>query len=730
VDGIAVGLSTKVLPHNFCELIEASIGILKRRKPNLYPDFPTGGYIDVSNYNGGEKGGKVRIRARIEEKDKKTLLIKDIPFGTTTTSVIDSIIKANDSGKIKIKKVVDNTAKDVEIEIQLQPGIDPDITIDALYAFTDCEVSISPNACVIIDDKPHFLSVNEILRISTEKTVELLRQELEIKKKDLMEKLLYSSLEKIFIEKRIYRNIEECKTWEDVLATIDKGLKPYKKQFYREITQDDIIRLTEIKIKRISRYDSFKADELMKNLEKDLKETKHHLANLTDFAIAYFQDLLKKYGKGKERKTEIRTFDTISASVVALANQKLYINRAEGFIGYGLKKDEYICDCSDLDDIVVFRKDGVVVVKKIGEKVFVGKDIIHAAVFKKNDDLTTYNMIYVDGGSGVSYAKRFPMGGVIRDKEYDLTKGNKGSKVHYFSANPNGEAEIVAVTLTPSCSARIKVFDFDFSTLEVKGRSSMGNIVTKYPVKKVSMKQAGVSIVVGTELWYDDIVGRLNKDGRGKHLGTFEGDDKILVLYNDGSYELTSFELTNRYDPPSVAAIEKFNPERIISAVHMDGESSQYYVKRFKIETTTVGKKFPFISESPGSKLMLASLDEKPQVKVDYGRGKSEVIRLDQFIEVKGWKAIGNKLPSNKISAIKLIEKEMAKEGLFAVPPVAPKKDILVNVSKKNSSKDQETGKAKDVKTVKGKTDKKVKGKKEVYGAGTTIELDFKPKKK
>lgn len=731
VEGIAVGLATKILPHNFCELIEASIGILKKKKPNLYPDFPTGGMVDVTNYNGGEKGGKIRVRARIEELDKKTLVIKEIPFSTTTSSIIDSIIKANDSGKIKIKKVIDNTAKDVEIQIQLVPGVSSDITIDALYAFTDCEVSISPNACVIIEDKPHFLSVNEILRISTEKTVELLRQELEIRKKDLMEKLLYSSLEKIFIEKRIYRNIEECTTWEDVLATIDKGLKPYKKQFYREIVEEDLVRLTEIRIKRISKYDTFKADELMKKLEEDLKETKYNLANLTEYAIKYFQDLLKKYGAGKERKSEIRTFDVISASVVAAANQKLYINRQEGFIGYGLKKDEYICDCSDLDDIIVFRKDGICVVKKIGEKVFVGKDILYAGVFKKTDDRMVYNVAYLDGGSGTSYVKRFQVGGVIRDKEYDLTKGTKGSKVLYFSANPNGEAELVLVTLSPNCSARIKVFDFDFATLEIKGRSSMGNILTKYPVKKISFKMGGVSTLQGTDIWYDPTIGRLNMEGRGTFLGKFEGDDKVIAVYKDGTYELTTFEITNRFDPPMMAAIDKFSPETIISAIYQDGESKNYFVKRFKIETTTAGKKFSFISEAPGSRLMVASTAVRPEVKVEYGKGKSEVITLDGFVEVKGWKAVGNKLSSNKVSAIKLIESATQNDTLFEE---SIQKQFAELVDKKLSKEDEEktskgkkesSGKSGGSKSKTGKS-----GKKESFGAGSVIELDFKPKKK
>lgn len=662
VEGIAVGLATKILPHNFCELIQASVNILKNKKVEVFPDFPTGGMIDVSNYNQGQKGGRVRVRARIEELDKKTLVIKDIPFSTTTTGLIDSIIKANDSGKIKIKKVIDNTAKDVEIQVQLQPGVSSDITIDALYAFTDCEVSISPNACVIIDEKPHFLSVNEILRISTEKTVELLKQELEIKKQDLLEKLLFSSLEKIFIENRIYRKIENCETWEDVIKTIDKGLNPFKEQFYREITRDDIIRLTEIKIKRISRYDSFKADELMKSLQKELKEVKHNLKNLIEYAIQYFQNLLKKYGTGRERKTEIRTFDVISASVVAANNQKLYVNRQEGFIGYGLKKDEFVTDCSDLDDIIVFRKDGKCVVKKIGEKVFVGKDIIYTGVFRKGDDRMVYNLIYLDGKTGVSMVKRFQITGVTRDKEYDLTKGEKGSKVQYFTANPNGEAEVVTVTLSPASKAKIKVFDFDFASIEIKGRASIGNILTRYPVKKIAFKMAGKSTLGGIKVWFDPSVGRLNTEERGRYIGKFDGDEKILVIYRDGSYEITTYELTNRYDG-NVGLIEKFDPEKIISAIYYEGKSKSYFAKRFKLETTTIGKKFPFIAESDGTKLVIATTQAKPIVKVDFVKGKyvstpSTEITLDEFIEVKGWKAIGAKLSNEKVSSVKLLVDE------------------------------------------------------------------------
>ncbi|WP_028978446.1 DNA gyrase/topoisomerase IV subunit A [Sporocytophaga myxococcoides] len=661
VEGIAVGLSTKILPHNFCELIEASILHLKNKKFTLYPDFATGGSIDVANYNEGLRGGKVRVRAKIEDLDKKTLVIRDIPFGTTTTSLIESIIKANDNGKIKIKKVIDNTAKDVEILIQLVPGVSSDITIDALYAFTECEISISPNACVIIDEKPHFISINEILRISTDKTVELLRQELEIKKNHLQEKLLFSSLEKIFIEKRIYRNIEECETWEAVLETIDKGLKPYKKQFYREITQDDLVRLTEIKIKRISKFDAFKADELMRNLGEELKEVEHNLAHLIEYAIAYFQNLLKKYGHGRERKTQIKTFETISATVVAAINAKLYVNKAEGFIGYGLKKDEYICDCSDIDDVIVFRKDGVCVIKKIGEKVFVGKDILYAGIFRKGDDRMVYNMAYLDAASGTVFVKRFQVLGVTRDKEYDLTKGSKGSKILYFSANPNGEAETVSITLAPTAKAKIKDFEFDFSELEIKARNVLGNILTKYPVKKIQFKAAGKSTLGGKEVYFDETVGRLNNDKKGKYIGNFEGEDKILVFYKEGTYELTTYELTNRYNTEELLHMEKFDPERLISAVYYDGSSKNYFAKRFKMETNTAAKKFGFISENADSKLVVISTEKNPIIQVDYAKGKfvsvpSEKISLNDFVEVKGWKAVGNKISTNKINKILLLE--------------------------------------------------------------------------
>ncbi|WP_250631080.1 DNA gyrase/topoisomerase IV subunit A [Rhodoflexus caldus] len=661
VEGIAVGLSTKILPHNFCELIRASIDLLKGREVELYPDFPTGGMVDVTNYQQGRKGGKVRVRARIEEVDSKTLAIRDIPYGTTTTGLIESIIKANDAGKIKIKKVVDNTAKDVEILIHLEPKTSPDITIGALYAFTDCEVSISPNACVIVGDKPQFLGVDDILKINTEQTLDLLRRELEIKRAELLEKQLYSSLEKIFIENRIYRDIEECTTWEDVILTIDKGISPYKPQFYREITREDIIALTEIKIKRISKYDAFKADELMRKLAEELAETEHHLAHLVEFAIDYFKNLLAKYGKGRERKTEIRTFDTITATKVAANNQKLYINRKEGFIGFGLKKDEdveFISDCSDIDDIVVFLRSGVFKVVKIAEKVFVGKDILHAEVFNKDDERRTFNMLYLDGESGITYAKRFQIGGITRDKEYDLTKGTKGSKVLYFTSNPNGEAELITVTLTPGCKAKVKVFDYDFTDLAIKGRSAQGNILTRYPVKSVKLKMAGVSTLGGLDIYYDPVIGRLNTDKRGYLLGTFTGEDTILALYKDGTYEMTNYDLANRYEPNDVIKLYKLTKNTIVSAIYFDGENQNYYAKRFQIETTSLGKKFSFLSDHPKSKLLAASADEQVQVKIHYVKAdkkeETAVYDLDMLAEVRGWKALGNRLPYAKIKSVEI----------------------------------------------------------------------------
>jgi topoisomerase-4 subunit A len=658
VEGIAVGLSCKILPHNFNELIDASIDILKGKKVVIYPDFPTGGMIDVSNYNDGARGGRVRVRAKISILDKKTLVITEIPFGTTTQSLIDSIVLANEKGKIKIKKIEDNTSENAEIIIHLQPGVSPDVTIDALYAFTSCEVSISPNACVIHNDKPIFVGVTDILRFSTQQTLELLRKELQIRMNELEEAWHFSSLEKIFIEKRIYRKIEEEETWEGILNAISTGLKPYKKLFKREITEEDIVKLTEIKIKRISKYDSFKADEHIKGLEDEISEVQHHLDNITDYTIEYYKNLKKKYGKGRERKTEIKPFETIVATKVAAANVKLYVNREEGFAGYGMKKDEYVCDCSDLDDIIVFRGDGTMVVTKISEKAFVGKDILYINVFKKNDERTIYNLIYQDGPKGATYAKRFAVTGITRDKVYDLTKGTKGSKVLYFTANPNGEAEIVSINLKSLPNVRKLQFDFDFSTLAIKSRSAQGNIVTKYPVKKVIQKEQGVSTLGAQKIWFDDTVQRLNIDGRGTYLGSFKADDKILTINQNGEYRLTGFDLSTHFDE-NMVHIEKFNPKKIITAVYYDGEKKEYYLKRFYPELTD--KKINFISDAPGSYLELVSTDMFPMLELKFAKLKDkelkpEQINVHEFEPVKNLKAKGKRLTANKIKEINLLE--------------------------------------------------------------------------
>lgn len=668
VDGIAVGLSTKILPHNFQELIKASIAVLKGKRTKLLPDFPNGGMIDASNYNGGKRGGKVRCRAHIEVKDKSTLLVKDIPYGVTTTGLIDSIIKANDKGKIKVKKVLDNTAAEVEIQIDLPSGVSPDVTIDALYAFTDCEVSISPNACIIIDETPHFLTVDEILRLSTDHTKELLRLELEVRLAELKEKLLFSSLEKIFIENRIYRDIEECETWEAVIETIDKGLDPYKKQFYREITEEDIVRLTEIRIKRISKFNAFKADELIRSLEEQIAEIEHHLANLVEYAISYFEDLLKKYGEGKERKAELMAFDNIQITQVAVANQKLYVNRKEGFVGYGLKKDEFVRECSDLDDVIVFRGDGKYLVTRVQDKAFVGKDIIHVDVWKKGNERKVYHAVYRDPKEGKNYVKRFAVTAITRDREYDVTKGNKGSKLLYFQAHLNSESEVITVNLTQSCRAKKKVFDFDLADLAIKGRASQGNVLTKYPVRKITQKSVGSSTLGGRKIWYDETVGRLNVNERGTFLGEFDTEDRVVTIYKDGSYELGNFELTNRYDISKVSFLAKLSEDLVITAVHYEGKQKEYYVKRFQIETSTMDKKFTFISEEGGSKMVFASVKANPHVTYKVGKGRAkEVVEksLADFIDVKGWKAMGNKLDRRQVSAVKELEvKEPEKETL------------------------------------------------------------------
>lgn len=646
-DGIAVGLSTKILPHNFCELIDAAVKYLRGKRFELYPDFMTGGMIDVADYNQGKRGGKVKVRAHIEEVDKKTLAIKSVPYGVTTTQLMESIVKANDQGKIKIKKVTDNTAAEVEIQVDLAPGISPDITIDALYKFTDCEVSISPNACVIVEQKPQFLGVQELLKLSVDKTKDLLEQELKIKLNELQEKWHYTSLEKIFFEEKIYKELEKKhETWDKVLDAIDKAFIPFKKQLKRDITKEDIIKLTEKPVRRIYKLDIDELNDQIKGLEAEIKQVKHDLANLVDFAVAYYENLLKKYGKGRERKTEIRQFEVIEAKNVAIANTKLYVNRAEGFIGTGLKKDELLFECSDLDDIIVFAKRGIMKVVKVSDKTFIGKDILHAAVFQKNDERTTYNMIYADGATGISYAKRFNVTGVTRDKEYDLTKGHEKSKVHYFTANPNGEAEVVKIVLG-NCSARIKEFDYYFEQLEIKGRGSMGNQVTKYPIKSVKFKEAGRSTIAGKKIWYDDQFGRLNLEEKGSYLGVFDAEDKILVVYSDGNYEITDQELTQKLDSEKVIFIEKFNPEKIVTAVYADMEKKQFMVKRFKIETTTLKNKFMFIKEGDGNYVEAVTTTEEPVLAMQQGRGaqiRKGKLKINKIAEVTGWKTVGTKL--------------------------------------------------------------------------------------
>lgn len=647
-EGIAVGLATKILPHNFCELIEASIKYYKGRKFELYPDFATGGLVDVTNYNDGLRGGKIRVRCHIEEADKKTLLIKDVPFGITTSQLIESIVKANDSGKIKIKKVTDNTASEVEIRIDLAQGISPDITIDALYAFTDCEISISPNACVIEDQKPNFIGASDLLKASADSTRELLRRELEIKLGELEQKWHYTSLEKIFFEEKIYKELEKKHpTWDKVIEAIDKAFVPFKKLLRREILKEDILKLTEKPVRRIYKLDIDKLNEQIIDLEKEIDTVKFNLEHLTDFAIGYYEELLKKYGEGRGRKTEIRLFDTIEAKQVAIANTKLYMNASEGFVGNSLKKDEFVTECSDLDDIIVFTKEGKMKVVKVADKVFIGKDIIHAAVFNKNDERTTYNMIYTDGKKGVSYAKRFHVTGVTRDKEYDLTKGSERSKVQYFTVNPNGEAEVVRVILSPVSKARNKEVDFYFESLEIRSRGSMGNIVTKYPIRSVKLAEKGKSTLENRKLWFDTTYGRLNEDGNGVALGDFEGDDKLLVIYTDGTYEITGQELLQRFEPDQVKLIERFDPDAVVTAVYLDGDKLQYNVKRFRIETNTLNTRFLFIKEGEKNRLMEVTTDPEPVLAMQTGRGaqvRKAKIKLYKVVDVMGWKAVGNKL--------------------------------------------------------------------------------------
>ena len=658
-EGIAVGLSTKVLPHNFIELIDASIKHLKGQKFTIYPDFPTSGIIDVSNYNDGLRGGKIRVRAKIQQLDKNTLVIREIPYGTNTSSLIDSILKANEKGKIKIKKIEDNTAAEVEILVHLPSGLSPDKTIDALYAFTSCESSISPLGCIIEDNKPLFIGVTEMLQRSTDYTVELLKAELEIQLGELEEQWHFASLERIFIENRIYRDIEEEETWEGVIAAIYKGLAPHTTHLKRKVTEDDIVRLTEIRIKRISKFDLDKAQQYLDSLEEKIAEVKHHLANLIDFAISYFKSLKEKYGKGRERKSEIRIFDDIEATKVVIRNTKLYVNREEGFVGTSLKRDEYVTDCSDIDDIIVFTKEGKMMIAKVDSKIFIGKNIIHVAVFKKKDKRTIYNMIYKDGKGGASYIKRFNVTGVTRDKPYDLTNGKPQSEVLYFSANPNGEAEVITVHLRQVGSIKKLKWDIDFADVLIKGRASKGNIVTKYSVKRIELKEKGVSTLKPRKIWFDEIVRRLNVDGRGELLGEFKGDDMLLVVTQKGVAKTFIPNLSTHFDEDMVV-LEKWNPNKPLSAIYYEGEKDRYYVKRFMIENEN--KEELFISEHPKSFLELVSTDWRPVVEIEFSkpRGKdvkpNQIIDLEDFISVKGIKALGNQLTSDKVKNINALE--------------------------------------------------------------------------
>ncbi|NNK83698.1 MAG: DNA gyrase/topoisomerase IV subunit A [Flavobacteriaceae bacterium] len=704
-EGIAVGLSTKILPHNFIELIDASIKHLKGKRFTILPDFPTAGIADFTNYNDGNRGGKVRVRAKISQRDKNTLVITEIPFSTTTSSLIDSIIKANDKGKIKIKRIEDNTAAEVEILVHLPSGISPDKTIDALYAFTACETSISPLGCVIEDNKPLFIGVTEMLRRSTDHTVELLKSELEIKLNELEEQWHFASLERIFIENRIYRDIEEEETWEGVISAIDNGLIPHIKHLKRAITTEDISRLTEIRIKRISKFDIDKAQQKIDSLEDQIAEVKHQLANLIDYAIAYFIRLRKNYGKGKERKTEIRIFDDVDAAKVVIRNTKLYVNREEGFIGTSLRRDEYVCDCSDIDDIIVFTKDGKMMVTKVDTKTFVGKNIIHVAVFKKKDKRTIYNMIYRDGSRGPTYIKRFSVTSVTRDRVYDLAKGNKGTVVWYFSANPNGEAEIVTVLLRQVGSIKKLKWDLDFADILIKGRASKGNLVTKYSVKRIELKEKGVSTLKPRKIWFDDTIMRLNVDGRGELLGEFRGEDRILIITQAGIAKTIIPEMTAHFDSDMIV-MEKWTPKKPISAVYYDGEKERYYVKRFLIENEN--REDVFISDHQDSQLEIVSTDWKPVAEVVFAkeRGKDRkdnlVVNLEEFINVKGINALGNQLSRDKVNQINLLDPlpYEAPEEIHADEMEVVDEEIVVNnvedIVEDNKLKENETSTLED----------------------------------
>ena len=666
-EGIAVGLSTKILSHNFIELIDSSIKHLQGKKINIFPDFITGGIADFSNYNDGKRGGKVRLRAKISTIDKSTLLISEIPYGTTTTSLIDSILKANDRGKIRIKKIDDNTASKVEILIYLPNGISPDKTIDALYAFTNCETSISPLGCVIENNKPLFIGVSEILKISTDNTVDLLKQELLIKLGELENQWHYSSLERIFIENKIYRDIENQDTWQGVLKAIDLGLRPYTNNLKRDVIEEDIVRLTEIKIKRISKFDIDKASDKIIDLENQIKNVKFNLDDIVNFSINYFKSLKKDYSENRQRKTEIKLFDDVDATKVVIRNTKLYVNREEGFIGTSLRKDEYVCDCSDIDDLIVFTKDCKVVITKVGSKTFIGKNIIHAAVFKKKDKRTIYNMIYKDGDKNFYYLKRFAVSAVTRDKVYDLSSAKKESVVSYFSANPNGEAEIVSLVLRQSAKLKKFKWDINFSDYLIKGRSSRGNIVTKHNVNKIELKEKGVSTLKPRKIWFDDTVQRLNVDGRGELLGEFRGEDKLLIIRQNGILKTISPEITTRFNEDMIV-LEKWLPKKPISAIYFDGKKEKYFLKRFLIENEN--KEETFISLNKNSFLEIVSTDWKPVVELVYNKERNKEQRpntsidVEEFISIKGIKAQGNQLTGYKVKQINILESKVY------VPPI------------------------------------------------------------
>ncbi|MBF2709662.1 DNA gyrase/topoisomerase IV subunit A [Flavobacterium soyangense] len=669
-EGIAVGLSTKVLPHNFNELIDASIKILKGKPFTLFPDFQTAGIADVSNYNDGMRGGRVRVRAKIAQLDKNTLVITQIPFSTNTTTLIDSILKANEKGKIKIKKIEDNTAAEVEILIHLFPGVSPDKTIDALFAFTGCETSVAPLGCVIEDNKPLFVGVSHMLKISTQRTVDLLRQELEIQLEELKNKWHFSTLEKIFIREEMYIDFKLYSDRESLYVYMYDRFEPFKKSFVRAIEDDDLQKLTQIPMIRITRFDSDKADDFIAKLEDEMKEVQHHLDNLIDFAIAFFAKLKEKYGKGRERQTELRSFDNIEATKVALRNTKLYVNREEGFIGTGLKKDEYVTDCSDIDDVIVFLRDGKMMICKVDEKKFVGKDIIHIAIFDKSDKRTIYNMIYRDGKSGPAYIKRFNVSGVTRDKLYDLTNETKGSQILYFTCNPNGEAEVITIILRQIGSIKKLKWDLDFADIAIKGRASKGNLVTKYPIKKIEIKEKGISTLKPRKIWFDDTVQRLNVDGRGELLGEFRPNDKILVISQTGKLKVITPELSTHFDEDMVV-LEKWHPKKPISAIYYDGEKERYYVKRFLVETEN--KEESFITDHPKSQLEIVSTDHRPMAELVFTKVKgvqkeNQTVDIESFISVKGFKALGNQLTTDKLKQVNLLEPLPYEEPEEVVP--------------------------------------------------------------